>query len=55
MFRSIFLITVMIWMLELALHFGGNVFYLLLVVAAIVLLMNYKFSAALSINTGLAI
>jgi hypothetical protein len=41
MFRTIFLVIVMIWMLELVLQFGGSVLPLLLVVAAIVLAMNH--------------
>jgi Family of unknown function (DUF5670) len=43
MLRTIFLVIVMIWMLGLALQFGGSIFPLLLVVAAIVLVMNYTF------------
>jgi hypothetical protein len=41
MFRTIFLVIVMIWMLGLVLQFGGSVLPLLLVVAAIVLAMNH--------------
>jgi Family of unknown function (DUF5670) len=41
MFRTIFLAFVAVWMLGLVLHFGGSVIHLLLVVAAIVLVMNY--------------
>ena len=43
MFRTIFLVIVTFWMLGLAFHFGGSVLHLLLVVAAIVLVMNYMF------------
>jgi thiol:disulfide interchange protein len=41
MFRTIFLVIVMIWMMGLVLHFGGSVLPLLLVVAAIVLAMDH--------------
>ena len=41
MFRTIFLVIVMIWMLGLVLQFGGSVLPVLLVVSAIVLVMNH--------------
>jgi len=40
MLRTVFFLAIMIWMLGLALQFGGGVFHLLLVVAAIVLVMR---------------
>jgi hypothetical protein len=43
MLRTIFFLTVMIWMLGLMLQFGGSVLHLLLVVAAIMLIMKYTF------------
>jgi len=43
MLRTGFFLAVMIWMLGLALQFGGSVHHLLLVVAAIMLVMKYTF------------
>jgi hypothetical protein len=37
------MIVIVVWMLGLLFHFGGNVLPLLLVVAAIVLVMKYMF------------
>jgi uncharacterized protein DUF5670 len=41
MLRTIFFLAVMVWMLGLALQFGGSALHLLLVVAAIMLVMKY--------------
>ncbi len=43
MLWTIFTIAIVVWMLGLVFHFGGNVLPLLLVVAAIVLVMKYMF------------
>jgi Family of unknown function (DUF5670) len=43
MLRTIFFLAVAIWMLGLMLQFGGSVFQLLLVVAAIMLVMKFTF------------
>lgn len=43
MLKTIFFLTVVIWMLGLMLQFGGSVLYLLLVVAAIMLVMKHTF------------
>ena len=43
MLWTILTIAIVVWMLGLVFHFGGNVLPLLLVVAAIVLVMKYMF------------
>lgn len=43
MLWTISTIAIVVWMLGLLFHFGGNVLPLLLVVAAIVLVMKYTF------------
>jgi ABC-type iron transport system FetAB permease component len=43
MLRTVLPIVIVIWMLGLVFHFGGNILPLLLVVAAIVLVMKYMF------------
>jgi Family of unknown function (DUF5670) len=43
MLWTILTIVIVVWMLGLVFHFGGNILPLLLVVAAIVLVMKYMF------------
>ena len=43
MLRTIFMISIAVWMVGLVFHFGGSVLHLLLVVAVIVLVMDHMF------------
>jgi hypothetical protein len=43
MLRTILMIAIVVWIVDLGLHFGGRVLPLLLVVAAMVLVMNHMF------------
>ena len=43
MLWAVLVIAIVVWMLGLVFHFGGNILPLLLVVAAIVLVMKYMF------------
>jgi hypothetical protein len=52
MLKTIFFLAVTIWMLGLSLQFGGSVFHLLAVVAAIMLVMKHTLHVAPCIEYG---